>query len=119
LAGGKKLSGNAQTRKQGCLLQHGTVLLGVDVDTMFELLKVPSEKLKGKLIQDVKERVSSLALALGRTVSYQEALAAFKAGFCSALHLVPEASVPSQAELQRAASLATERFSSMQWIAKR
>ncbi|MDR1862657.1 MAG: lipoate--protein ligase family protein, partial [Treponema sp.] len=27
LAGGRKISGNAQTRRKGCLLQHGTVLL--------------------------------------------------------------------------------------------
>ena len=32
LVGGKKISGNAQTRKRGCMLQHGTILLDVDVD---------------------------------------------------------------------------------------
>ncbi|HYY40099.1 MAG TPA: lipoate--protein ligase family protein, partial [Nitrososphaera sp.] len=40
---GKKISGNAQTRRKGVLLQHGTLLLGVDVDKMFSVLKVPSE----------------------------------------------------------------------------
>ena len=45
------------------ILQHGTILLKVDVDKMFELLKVPDEKLKGKMIENVKQRVSSFASA--------------------------------------------------------
>lgn len=119
VSGGKKLSGNAQTRKRGCLLQHGTVLLGVDVDTMFELLKVPSEKLRGKLIQDVKARVSSVALALGRRVSYGESVPAFRDGFAAALGLELETSAPTEGELALAARLAAERFASGEWTAKR
>src|SRR5919201_4337500 len=58
---GKKVSGSAQTRRKGVLLQHGTLLLGADVGKMFSVLKVPSEKLRDKIIKDVKERVTSLA----------------------------------------------------------
>lgn len=56
----KKVSGNAQTRRNNTLLQHGTILLDVDVDKMFSVLKVPSEKMKDKIIQDVKARVMGL-----------------------------------------------------------
>jgi lipoate---protein ligase len=56
----KKVSGNAQTRKKNILLQHGTILLDVDIDKMFTVLKVPAEKLKDKIIQDVKARVVGL-----------------------------------------------------------
>jgi lipoate---protein ligase len=56
----KKVSGNAQTRKRNILLQHGTILLDVDVDRMFSVLNVPSEKMKDKVIRDVKARVSGL-----------------------------------------------------------
>ena len=82
---GRKVSGNAQTRKRGCILQHGTILLDVDVDRMFALLKVPSEKMKGKLIEDVKQRVTSLRHQLGRTVDLDEAASVFATGFSSAL----------------------------------
>ncbi len=57
---GKKISGNAQTRKYGGLLQHGTLLMDVNVDEMFTILKVPEEKLRDKTIENVKHRVSSL-----------------------------------------------------------
>ncbi len=56
----KKVSGNAQTRKKNTLLQHGTILLNVDVEKMFSVLKVPSEKVKDKMIEDVKGRVTGL-----------------------------------------------------------
>jgi lipoate---protein ligase len=58
----KKVSGNAQTRRENVLLQHGTILLDLDVDKMFSVLKVPSEKIKDKAIQDVKERVMGLKI---------------------------------------------------------
>ncbi|MFH0970321.1 MAG: lipoate--protein ligase family protein [Candidatus Diapherotrites archaeon] len=57
---GKKISGNAQTRRNGILQMHGTILCDVDVEKMFSLLKVPNEKMKGKMIETIKERVTSL-----------------------------------------------------------
>ena len=60
IVNGKKVSGNAQTRKKGILLQHGTILLNVNFEKMFSVLKVPSEKLKDKMINDAKERVMGL-----------------------------------------------------------
>ncbi|MDR0689823.1 MAG: lipoate--protein ligase family protein [Spirochaetaceae bacterium] len=87
ISGERKISGNAQTRRLGCLLQHGTVLLENEVDLMFELLRVPSEKLKGKIIRDVKDRITSLKLLLGRPVSFPEAEDALAEGFRQALSL--------------------------------
>jgi lipoate-protein ligase A len=119
VSGGKKISGNAQTRKHGCILQHGTVILSVDVDEMFSLLKVPSEKMKGKLIEDVKARVSSLSALTGRELGFEEAVPAFREGFASALgvELVPGS--PSALELAMAAQLGSEKFGSPAWTAKR
>jgi lipoate---protein ligase len=56
----KKVSGNAQTRKKNILLQHGTILLDVNVEKMFSVLKIPSEKIKDKMINDVNARVMGL-----------------------------------------------------------
>ncbi|HAE22096.1 MAG TPA: lipoate--protein ligase family protein [Spirochaetaceae bacterium] len=119
VAEGKKLSGNAQTRKRSCLLQHGTVLLSVDVDEMFELLKVPSEKMKGKLIEDVKARVSSVSAMLCRDFGYKEALPAFREGFAKALSASLAAGEPSEAELDDARRLAIEKFGERSWVSKR
>jgi lipoate-protein ligase A len=145
--GNRKISGNAQTRRMGCVLQHGTVLLDLDPDLMFELLRVPPEKIKGKLVRELKEGVTSLKAVLGREVSFEEAAPVFAEGFRRALSLdfvppcrpkkaaPPEppagtenpaaaenqtpADSPTEAEESRALTLAAEKFSSPQWLYKR
>jgi lipoate-protein ligase A len=120
LAGGRKISGNAQTRRKGCLLQHGTVLLDLDAELMFSLLKVPREKLKGKLIEDIRQRVAGLQELLGRQVSYEEGSAALAEGFREALSLdFAGDAAPSPAEEARTAFLAETKFASPQWLRKR
>jgi lipoate-protein ligase A len=62
LAKKKKISGSAQTRRRGVLLQHGTILYEVDVDKMFTYLTPDSKKADDKLISSVKKRVTSVLL---------------------------------------------------------
>ncbi len=80
IVSGKKVSGNAQTRRNGVLLQHGTVLFSVDVDRMFEVLSVSDEKIRDKLIKSVKDRVTSVSLEnppLSKDMLYRALLNAF------------------------------------------
>lgn len=119
LVDGRKVSGNAQTRKRGCILQHGTIMLDVDVDRMFALLKVHSEKMKGKLIEDVKQRVTSLRHQLGRSVGLPEAAAVFAAGFASALDIDLEPALPSPEELEEGRRIAREKYATEAWTGKR
>lgn len=116
----KKISGNAQTRKRGIILQHGTILLKVDVDKMFELLKVPNEKLKGKLIEDVKQRVTGLSQALGREVSFEEALEVLKKGFAEEFPSVKfEEGELSESEKTLLEKLKKEKYGAEEWNTKR
>ncbi len=48
LADGQKISGNAQTRREGVLLQHGTILLDLAPESMFSYLNVHQKKGKGE-----------------------------------------------------------------------
>jgi lipoate-protein ligase A len=129
VSGGKKISGNAQTRRRGeksvggesgamCILQHGTVLLDNDIDEMFSVLKVPKEKLSGA-ISEAKERVTSAKTVLGKEVPFEEAAAAFAEGFTKALGLNLLPSKVSAEEDSRARRLAAEKFSAREWIYKR
>ncbi len=119
VSGGRKVSGNAQTRKRGCLLQHGTVLLDLDVDLMFELLKVPQEKARGKLVAEVKERVTSVSAILGRPVEYAEASLALALGFAKALDLEYAVAQPSGDEVARAREIAAAKFADPEWTSRR
>jgi lipoate-protein ligase A len=119
LCQGRKVSGNAQTRRQGMLLQHGTVILNLDAELMFSLLKVPPEKLKGHLVQEVKSRVAGLEDCLGRHVPFEEAETALIEGFREGLSLDLYPDAPSAAEEKRALVLAREKFASPEWLYKR
>ena len=66
----KKISGNAQTRRAGVVLQHGTILIDVNVEKMFSLLNVESEKIKDKLIKSVKKRVTSVQAELNKNIDF-------------------------------------------------
>ena len=81
LVNGKKISGNAQTRKLKTVLQHGTIIMDVDVEKMFSLLKVPNEKIKDKLISDVKQRVTSLRHQMEDIISFDAVAESMKKGF--------------------------------------
>jgi lipoate-protein ligase A len=111
---GKKVSGNAQTRRNGVLLQHGTLLLGVDVGKMFSVLKVPSEKLRDKIIKDVKERVTSLA---GTT--FDEMASSLKTSFAEKFDAKLVVDSLSIEEISRAESLAERKYSSKGWNLRR
>lgn len=60
LVNDRKISGNAQTRRNGILLQHGTILYSVDVDKMFTYLNVSDQKISDKQINSIQERVTSV-----------------------------------------------------------
>ena len=111
---GKKVSGNAQTRRNGVLLQHGTILLGVDVNKMFSVLKVPSEKLRDKIIKDAKERVTSLA----RT-TFDDMATSLKTSFAAKFESKLITDALTTKEIVRARWLAEQKYSSKEWNLRR
>jgi lipoate-protein ligase A len=119
VTGGRKISGNAQTRKFETVLQHGTVLMDVDVDTMFSLLKVPNEKIKDKLIADVKQRVTSMKHILGNEIGFQEVARAMKIGFEEEFNVELIEGTLSNEELGLAKQFEEESFSTKEWNQRR
>jgi lipoate-protein ligase A len=83
---GKKISGSAQTRRGGQVLQHGTILCSLDPDLMFRLLRVTKEKIKDKYIRNVKERVTSINDILG-AVDKERVLKSLLIGFKESLQI--------------------------------
>jgi len=119
IASGKKVSGNAQTRRHSCVLQHGTILLDLDVETMFSVLKVPQEKISDKMIADVKERVTSVRDLLDREVSFEELREALEVGFATALGVKLVHGTLTTNETETAQSVKSERYSQDGWNLKR
>ncbi len=115
---GRKISGNAQTRRMGVVHQHGTILREVDPDIMYSLLKVPSEKIRDKRIKSAKERVTSINGYLGREVGFEELKEALKDGFERALNIRLVEGRIAQYEQELAAQLRV-KYASREWNFKR
>lgn len=111
LVNGQKISGNAQTRRNGIFLQHGTILYNVDVEKMFSLLNVNEIKLTDKLIKSVKKRVTSISDQ--SSASMQDLQQALEFGFSRNREI--EIADYSDLELSRAAELANEKYRSEAW----
>lgn len=109
--GGKKISGNAQTRRNGIVLQHGTILYNVDVRKMFSLLKVGQEKIADKLIAAVEDRVTCVRKLCDATKeeTYHGLLRGFTRGKDFAF------GEWTQWELDRAHELVVERYKTDAW----
>ena len=112
IANGRKISGNAQTRRAGVLLQHGTILYRLDVAKMFSLLKVPKEKISDKFIQDVKQRVTSVT-DINPAISESQLKDALIAAFTDGKEF--ELGKITEKEKADALKLAKSRYSSDEW----
>jgi lipoate---protein ligase len=109
----KKVSGNAQTRKKNTLLQHGTILLDVNVEKMFSVLKVPSEKIKDKMINDVKARV------MGLNKTFEQVGHNLKESFCERFDAEIIVDNLTIEENENARKLASEKYISNQWNSRK
>ena len=111
IVNGRKISGNAQTRRDGILLQHGTLLFKVDVDKMFSLLNVGKEKIADKLISSVKKRVTSVSDEVD--VDFDSVCSALENSFSQRYEL--EVGDYSEEEIRRAKELSEEKYSTKKW----
>ncbi len=68
----KKISGNAQTRWEGKLLQNGTLLLDFDIEEMLRISNIPKEKFLDKKIASVREGLTWLDRELGEERDMEE-----------------------------------------------
>ena len=109
----KKVCGNAQTRKNNTLLQHGTILLKVDFEKMFSLLSVPIEKISDKKISDVKDRV------VGISKTFEQVSEALKDSTSDVFGCKLVSYNLNQEELKSCQKLADKKFSTNNWLLKR
>lgn len=113
-AGGRKLSGSAQSRRFGALLQHGTLLLDLD-SSLLGALKVPIGKLRGKGLSTVEERVTTLHNLLDREVCLDSVSALLTEEFGLSLGCIPSPGMPTGRESALSRELAV-CYRSEEWL---
>lgn len=114
---GRKLVGSAQVRRKGVVLQHGALPLMGDVSRLADVLALP-ERDRNVLRRKLHQRAIALDEALGRSMTYSEAVKALTEGFAQALNLDLEPGALSTNERAAAARLRA-RYSEDEWTFSR
>jgi lipoate-protein ligase A len=113
---GRKLSGNAQLRRKGSVLQHGTVIVQTDLEAMDAVLKV--DRSKNPSLSRPSKRVASLSSLLGRIVSIDEVKERMTSEFSKTFQVKFENGVLTDHETAIVSKLVAERYSRKEWNMK-
>ncbi|MEM4488506.1 MAG: biotin/lipoate A/B protein ligase family protein [Desulfurococcaceae archaeon] len=114
---GRKISGSAQARRGGYLLQHGTLMYATNLDVLEKVLVAPVEKLRNKGVKSIKERVVTLKQLTG-AVNVDELVKGLIEGFAISIGAEPVPGELTGAELKLAEELVS-KYRSREWIFKR
>lgn len=114
VVGGRKVVGSAQMRRDGVILQHGSILLDLDYDLTFALLNLPEEQ-RARQAAHLRRRAAGVAQVLGRPVSWHEAREAIQAGFAAALGLAYQFEPLTTMEVAGIEVLYREKYSTAEW----
>jgi lipoate-protein ligase A len=72
LAGGRKISGNAQFASAGRMFSHGTLLLNANLDDVTAALRPKPGKLESKAMKSVRSRVANISEWLAAPLDVRE-----------------------------------------------
>ena len=112
---GKKISGSSQCHKKGVVLQHGTLLLDVDLEKMFTFLRVPWAKTCMEIVNVAKNKITSVKKELGRETSIGEMENALAKGFEKALDIRLASSKLTPYESELAEKLYKTKYTTKEW----
>ena len=112
VAAGRKIVGSAQVRRNGVILQHGSVPLSLNINDHLAVLGGRGEAEAAGTLRRAAVGVSEV---LGRPVSFSELADSLVAGFAEALGLVLEPGGLTPAEQATAEELRVAKYATEQW----
>ncbi|MFJ8262111.1 biotin/lipoate A/B protein ligase family protein [Rummeliibacillus sp. NPDC094406] len=112
---GKKVAGSAQTRQEGVILQHGSILIDLDDEKLISVFKFPSEASKDRMRKHLPQKAIAINQLAKRKVDVEACAEAFHKGFEDALdiELVPYELTQEQQDFVE--NLAKTRYETDEW----
>ncbi|WP_107725290.1 lipoate--protein ligase family protein [Desmospora activa] len=116
---GRKVAGSAQTRQKGVILQHGSILLDLDVDLLFDVLQFPSDRVRERMKRGFLQKAVAINQLRPDPVTYEKAVDAFTTGFAKGMNIQLIPGELSARELDLAHQLAASRYGREEWNLKK
>lgn len=115
---GRKIAGSAQTRQNGIIMQHGSILLDVDIDHLFDMFTYTNERFKSKMKEAFKEKAVAINEISSRQFTVEDLYPAFKDGFEKGLGISTEPYALTVEDEKRLEEI-KEKYASDEWNYRR
>lgn len=112
---GKKIAGSAQTRQDGIIMQHGSILLDVDIDHLFDMFNYTNQRFKDKMKAQFKEVAVAINDISDKKFTVDELYPAFKEGFEQGLEVETEPLILTDDDFEKIEKL-IEKYKSDEWM---
>lgn len=87
IVGGRKSVGSSQCRQKGVILQHGSIPLEIDDQTLFDCFIYPNELVKERARRGFQGKATSISELTGSKVNIRKVKEAFYKGFEKGLNI--------------------------------
>jgi lipoyltransferase/lipoate-protein ligase len=111
---GKKISGSAQTIRKGTVLQHGTLLLNIDLPKMFQLLRIKTAT-PTQAAQIATRKITSIQNELGHPITPETAANALTQGFHTILKIQLKPNTLTSYEQELTQKLYKQKYTTNNW----
>jgi len=111
----RKISGNAQVRKRGTILHHGTILINSDLNLLSEVLKPPSRSSPKRGVSSKRRPVTNLSDEINQRVSVQDVKESLRRSFEEIFSVKLTCSTLTSEEMEAARILYDEKYSRREW----
>lgn len=110
----RKLIGSAQARRQGVVLQHGTLPLYGDITRIAEALSADGDS-QNTIRQRLRQSAITLEESLGQRLPYDRVATHIAEGFAQALNLRLERGELTGGEKERVPTILAEKYANEAW----
>ncbi|MCM2674997.1 lipoate--protein ligase family protein [Alkalicoccobacillus plakortidis] len=112
---GRKVAGSAQTRQKGVILQHGSIILDIDEDKLFDVFRYSSVRLRERMQRNFKQKAVAINELKETPITVEEASKLFKTGFERGLSIQLEPYTLTEAEEQEVQAIIDRRYGTDEW----
>lgn len=112
---GKKISGNAQTRQKGILMQHGSIPMSMDEEALFDLFNFRTERMRERQRNSFRDKAISINDITNKKHTYDMLKAAFYEGFQKGLNITLKPISFTNHQWEEVNLLKREKYSEDEW----
>lgn len=115
----KKLVGSAQTRQKSIIVQHGSIPLTIDVDKLYNVLKIPNEKTRHRLKKRFEKNATAINYESRSSITIFDLKKSLIKGWEDTfkIKLTPGKLIPEEEKLIK--NLIHEKYKNDEWNFKR